>query len=526
MIKSISMKIIRNLICFFVLCSFSISGQTTFQTTYAFGGCEGITSIQQTHEGGYIVAGYSNDGATLFKINSIGDTLWTRTIAIEGYAYSVQQTNDNGYILLGFTGLYGINWDDIFLTKVDSVGNITWMKTYGGAKSESGTSVKQTNDGGYIMTGYTNSFGTGNGDVYLIKTNSLGDTLWTKTYGGSSTQQGNDVVQSNDGGYIITGYSDSFNAGNGDIYVIKTDAAGNPLWTKTYGGAGTDVGNSIQKTSDGGYIIAGSMYAYGTGSSDVYLIKINAVGDTLWTKTYGSINGNEQGQVVKQSNDKGYILVGSADGFGAGGNNVYLVKTDSLGNLMWTKIYGSHSVDYGYALDKTSDGGYIIGGYATFTAQDSYIIKTDFLGNSGNVECYQATPPSITTSSLTLFSAQSTSVSYGNSSTMPYPITGKGAVITSICRLYTGEQYQYSENSDFRIYPNPTSNYSTLEFKNKTKEHCTLTLYNVCGQLVRTIDNITNEKVEIEKNNLINGFYFFQLQASGQILASGKLVIE
>jgi len=162
-----------------------------------------------------------------------------------------------------------------------------FQKTYGGGLNDLGWAVEQTNDGGYIVAGSAESFGAGAADFYLIKTDANGDTLWTRTYGGGGDDFGRAVEQTTDGGYIVAGYTTSFGAGVEDVYLIKTDTNGDTLWTKTYGGAGDDRGWAVEQTTDGGYIVAGGTLSFGAGGNDVYLIKTDANGDTLWTRTYG-----------------------------------------------------------------------------------------------------------------------------------------------------------------------------------------------------------------------------------------------
>jgi hypothetical protein len=199
-----------------------------------------------------------------------------------------------------------------------------------------GMSVQQTADSGYVIAGYYSPFdrpGGGPHDVLLMKANAQGDSLWTKVYGGSNYDEGYSVQQTDDGGYIITGYAGSFGEGDRDVYLVKTDSLGNTLWTRTYGGTYNEAGNSVEQTTDGGYIIAGWTYSFSAGTPDsgnVYLIKTNSSGNTLWTRTFGG-TGEDQGRSVQQTVDGGYIIAGYTYSFGAGGADVYLIKTDSLG---------------------------------------------------------------------------------------------------------------------------------------------------------------------------------------------------
>ena len=214
----------------------------------------------------------------------------------------------------------------ILLCSISSYAQITFERWYGGTSLDVGYSVAQISDGGYIIAGWTNSYGAGYYDVYLIKTDSLGDTLWTRIYGGTSSDFGYSVIQTSDGGYIVAGETDE------DVYLIKTDANGDTAWTRTYGGTNWDDGNSVIQISNGGYIIAGWTNSYGAGYSDVYLIKTDSFGDTLWTRTYGGTD-YEYGYLLAQTSDGGYIVVGNTYSYGAGMTDVYLIKTDSLGNV-------------------------------------------------------------------------------------------------------------------------------------------------------------------------------------------------
>ena len=199
-----------------------------------------------------------------------------------------------------------------------SIAQQVFQKTYGGTGEDTSYSIYQTADGGYIFTGTTNSFGAGGNDVYLIRTDSIGDTLWTKAYGGTGSDHGRSVMQTTDLGYIITGYTNSFGAGEYDVYLIKTDANGNTQWTKTYGGAVYDAGSSVIQTTDGSYIITGVTESFGAGGADLYFIKADANGNKIWTKTFGG-SAADHGNSVQQTSDNGYIIAGKTESFGAGG---------------------------------------------------------------------------------------------------------------------------------------------------------------------------------------------------------------
>jgi len=344
-------------------------------------------SVQQTTDGGYIITGYTcSYGAGsydvyLIKTDSLGDTLWTRTFggSASDVGYSVQQTTDGGYIIAGITYSYGAGYADVWLIKTDLLGNTLWTRTYGGSDWDEAYSVQQTTDGGYIIAGYTKSYGAGDRDVYLIKTDSLGDTLWTRTYGGSDWDEAYSVQQTTDGGYIIAGITYSYGAGYADVWLIKTDLLGNTLWTRTFGGSSSSDGAySVQQTTDGGYIIAGFIWKTGDNLRDVYLIKTDAKGNVQWVKTFGG-RKDDVGNSVQQTKDGGYLIAGKTNSYGAGYADVWLIKTDLLGNTLWTRTYGGSDWDEAYSVQQTTDGGYIIAGYTkSYGAgdRDVYLVRT------------------------------------------------------------------------------------------------------------------------------------------------------
>jgi outer membrane protein assembly factor BamB len=371
----------------FTLLLVSLSNaQQRWERTYGGTGTDWGYSVQQTTDGGYIVAGVTtsfgnSDQVYLVKTNASGDTLWTRTYGGPDfeYGYSVRQTQDAGYIVAGATYYYGVP-AQVYLVKTNATGDTLWTRTYGGASDDRGYSVQQTSDGGYIVAGWTESFGNSD-QVYLVKTNASGDTLWTRTYGGTNDDEGYSVQQTTDGGYIVAGYTYSF--GNAaQVYLIKTNSGGDTLWTRTYGGTNVDGGYSVQQTQDGGYIVAGETYSFGNGSQ-VYLVKTNSGGDTLWTRTYGGTD-DDCGSSVKQTTDGGYVVAGGYNYYGSDGQ-VYLIKTNASGDTLWTRTYGGTNDDGGGSVQQTQDGGYIVAGATTSfgNGYQVYLIKTDANGNVG-----------------------------------------------------------------------------------------------------------------------------------------------
>jgi len=316
--------------------------------------------------------------------DSVPTPLWNRTFGgvQEDYAYSMVQTPDNGFALAGATYSFGAGGADFWLVKTDSLGSVQWNKIYGGTANDEAHSITRTSDGGYAILGTTDSFGAGGSDFWLVKTNSSGKMLWNKTYGGSSTDDAWSIKEVPGGNLVLAGWTASFGAGSGDFWLIKTDPNGNMLWNKTYGGPLLEIANFVQQTSDGGYILFGSTYSFGAGSSDFWLVKTDAAGNEQWNKTYGGTTDDYGFSAVETLN--GYALAGSTSSYGAGVYDFWLIRTDQLGNAMWNKTYGGNAYDEAWSILQTANHDFILAGWTeSFGAgsSDCWLVETDELGN-------------------------------------------------------------------------------------------------------------------------------------------------
>ena len=389
----------------------------TFLTTLGGAGDEYGQSVQQTQDGGFIVTGYTNSiGAGnndlfLTKFASNGTVSWTKTLGgvNRDIGFSVQQTQDGGFIVTGYTGIPGAF--DVLLAKFFTDGTLSWAKTSGGISDDIGYSVQQTQDGGFIVTGYT-GYGAGSNDVLLAKFTSTGTLSWEKTLGGTGSDIGYSVQETQDGGFIVTGSTSSFGAGADDLLLAKFTSTGTLSWTKTVGGTGSDAGLSVQQTQDGGFIVTGYTYSFGSGVNDFLLAKLTSTGSLSWAKTLGG-PGADAGYGVQQTQDGGFIVTGWVTGFGNGGYDVSLAKFNSSGGLSWAKILGGVGDDISYSIQKTQDGGFVVSGATNSfgsVGHDILLAKLDSKGRVLNCNAMQSINPTVTdiTGSVTLTSSSPT----------------------------------------------------------------------------------------------------------------------
>ncbi|ARU63627.1 hypothetical protein CBW65_23375 [Tumebacillus avium] len=336
-----------------------------WHAAYDGGGYEAFGDVFETADGGLI--GYGIDGDVV-KMDGNAGIEWAVNLPV--LARDLNVTADGGYILVGDNG---------FMAKLDAAGNVLWQKTF--ASGADLMSVNKTADGGFIVSG--NLYVAGASDnVFLMKTDAGGNSIWEKNFGGAKTDiagESGSVQQTTDGGYVVVGttWTYSNELYNSNVYLIRTDANGNQKWYKTYGSTKTDMGYSVQQTSDGGFIIGGR-YEYST-DGDAYLVKTDMLGNLTWQRTYGG-TGSDYGYTAEQTADGGYIL-GGYYSFSTTDFDMYAVKTDAYGALQWQQSYGGALGELANSIHQTSDGGYILGGYTETFAQtnrDYYLVRLGY----------------------------------------------------------------------------------------------------------------------------------------------------
>ena len=376
---------------------------TTWAKIYGGSYNDSISSIKLTKDGGYIAAGMTlSFGAGgvdswILKLDQGGNIQWQKTYGGSSYdsVYVIQQTLDEGYIMAGSSFSYGTGWYDAWILKLDSSGTIQWQKIYSAGSSISKiNSIQQTPDGGYIAVADVSD--KLYGDASLLKLDGNGNIQWQKTYHFSNDNRFNAVQLTSDGGYIVAGSIYTLYRNYGDVWVLKFDSNGNNQWQKTYGGSSSEFAYDVKQTIDGGYIVAGKTYSFGAGFYDSWILKLDADGAVQWQKTYGG-SGDDSLNSIQQTSDGGYIASGHSTSFNASyqdNNDLFVLKIDASGDIQWQKTYGDSNTDFsryfesaniGENIQQTTDGGYIVADYARDSGVrpypiDIWVLKLDSYG--------------------------------------------------------------------------------------------------------------------------------------------------
>ncbi len=335
----------------------------------------------------------------LVKVSAESSIMWDKTYGGTEWdrGPSLVATSDGGYALAGYAGYVGpfsAGSGDFWLVKTDANGNMEWNQTYGGTGFDAACSLVVTSDGGYAIAGFTSSFGAGDNDFWLVKTDASGNMEWSQTYGGTGDDRAYSLSVTSDGGYALTGYTSSFGAGSADFWLVKIGASGNMMWSQTYGGTGDDYAFSLVATSDGGYAIVGETRSFKAEGSDWWLVKTDSSGNMMWSQKYGETNYGGRAYSLIVASDGGYAIAGDTSATGAEGH-FCLVKTDASGNLIWQKTYDSGREGFEDSLSslvQTSDGGYALAGFASSLSEtDAWLVKTDASGNMEWSQTYGGT---------------------------------------------------------------------------------------------------------------------------------------
>lgn len=322
-------------------------------------------------EDGYLISadtasfGAGGKDVYLIKTDLSGNLLWTRTFGGTGddAAVGICRSNDGGFIIAGGTNSFGNGETDVYVIKTDKDGELIWDRTYGGANYDYAFSICAVN-GGYVLAGYSSSFSKNpDSDLYLIKINENGEKIWEKIFGGASWEAGYSVIALKSGGFAAAGYTDSYGQGQTDMYIIRTDADGNCVWAKTFGGIREDKASSLIQASDNNLVITGKSGSYNARGfgMDLVLMKIDLQGNSLWSRVFPAAE-LDAGNSVAETNDNGYIIAGTKKCYGICDSNVYVIKTDSKGNTQWSRVFAGSADDTGSAVCRDNKDGFIITG--------------------------------------------------------------------------------------------------------------------------------------------------------------------
>lgn len=465
----------------------------------------------------------------------------------------VKATYDNGYIMIGTSNSFGCGNTDFYAIKVDSMGKHVWSKTYGGPINEEGFSVTPTLDKGFAFVGFTDSYGNGGYDVFLVKTDSLGNVQWQKAYGGSDWDFGYSVRQLSDSGFIICGQTYSFGAGNGDVYIIRTNSKGDTLWTRAVGGAGYEVGNSVCVLEDSLYAIVGATTSFGKGDTDMYFILMDDKGIIKKDTTFGSTH-NDIAYSINVTQDNGFVIFGSTDSLKPGKPNEIIIKTDSIGHIKWMQLEPCPGIGIGKDAIQAPDGSYVavstnnssgLGGYAMLiwhlNSGGGYLVSPSLGGAADE----QGNSVAISKNGNVVLTGTTDSPGYTEGLDDVMMIRWKNADsisffwINYIKNFYdtcycipTTTHSQVMFYPGVKVFPNPVSTCSTLLVQGVIGEHYFFNIYNMEGQgIFQNIPLQTTAHGQsvayIEKGNLTAGVYMYEIyNQNGIKVTVGKFIVD
>jgi hypothetical protein len=496
------------------------------------GGSENIFCIERTADNGYIVCGNtynSTNKGYLAKLDSNLVLQWSKmyykNTSTNGELFeSVKQCSDGGYIAAGRTFCMGPgtpSYANIFVVRTDPYGDTLWTKVMGDSYDDYAESVLQDPNGDFILTGLS-AVGPTTYRSFFIRLNANGGLVTARRYNSGVSDYMYSLRRTNDGNFIMCGEAESPTR----VCLIKTDLNGDTLWTRSYGVNGNEYGWEFRQTADNGFIICGDITSFGPGSNDLYIIKTDSSGNLQWSKVYGGAN-SEWGFGL-DADTSGYIFCGMTNSFGFGNTDMFAIRTDLLGDTIWTQCYGNQFTNAGYYVSNTPDGGYIIGGsYNSFSPASGYIVKTDSMGYSG---CNQKN------ANFTLM-YPNTVARHPSLQVINYVpfVLGSTCTITPNSNSYdlcpTAEENGNDTPAQVSIFPNPFSVSSTLIFQNWVKaKNAVFRMFDELGREVKQINcneaGQDNLNLQIDRGQLPAGLYFFSITCNGMVLASGKVIVD
>ncbi len=433
--------------CVFFLLFFSVRcyAQNIFQKTYGGAKSDGASFIIQCKEGGYAVLGttYSfgvgDADLYLIRIDYSGNILWSKTYGGSGKdeSFSVQQTADSGFIIAARTTSFNLFGTTAYVIKTDKKGNVIWSNVYPSGEFFNGSDIRQiieTSSHNYLMAGFSDV-----GAAFLVYINSSGGIIWTNSIGSIGQEPLIQIQEMNDGNFIGAGFTNGIGSGDYDGWLMKISKSdGNVMWNKTYGSAGEDLFYSVSQTKDNGFIVGGFTGSFSV-SGDMLLVKTDSAGNVQWSKTYGSASGNETYANVRETSNGDLAIAGWTNGFGAGDNDLLLFRTNASGNVKWAKTFGTGLSEFGNAVCLTSDGGFIMAGRSDSLGvgnTDIYIVKMDSLGMAPG--CHTSSPSLVVNAVTVSVSTGGTQVKRGSSLPVSTIVTNPTTIDGDVCQCSMG----------------------------------------------------------------------------------------
>ncbi|MBU0472595.1 MAG: DJ-1/PfpI family protein [Bacteroidetes bacterium] len=459
------------------------------------------------------------------KTLSLNDDVISRTyggINSDG-GRTICETKDGEFVIAGYTFSQGEGNADVLIIKTDAEGNQLWTKTFGGGGNDYANSIAECADGSFVIAGFTSSFGAGDEDVYLIKTDADGNKIWQKNYGGSGSEQANKIIETSIGNYLIAGYTESFGNGQDDVYLIYTDSNGDTLWTKTKGDDKSQFAKDIIETDDGKFLIVGSTGVFdsqGWGNRDVYLFEMDVAGNCNFTKNYGESSYQNWGNSICPADEGNYMIVGDADITSQNLYDVYAMKTMPGETMRWNKRFGEGTYyDYGASVLKRDDENYIVCGTtkSASTNNNIYVLGINGLGNVIKKQIVKDTKSEWASEGILTNDKKFVVITgHTNSSgTGAFDILFLkipiGQILTSISKLENIEP----KFELMQNYPNPFNPSTTIEFDLPKQSDVELAIFNLLGQKVTVLLNEKlnqgNHSIIFNAGNLTGGVYFYRI---------------